>query len=246
MNETLHWADLQDAGNAQAQLVLFAIARHADWKTGECWPSQEALAEMSKCSDRTVRSYLKQLEENGFIVRETRLRSDGGRGSDLIRLNGYADWVNTLRGGGQVSAPKRADTPPENLSGTPGKLPSDPPGKQASCRPGKQSSALEGELSLEQSNELRARERASDKDARAPVAQKPAAAVTVRAGESSFSAWIEHFKRLGRDDLASDARDAGEITVTQRWPSGEVMPLRIPQAQGLRDISKRIIGDAAL
>lgn len=245
MNETLHWADLQDAGNAQAQLVLYAIARHANWTTGECFPKQEDLARMAKCTDRTVRTYLKVLEDQGLIERSVRTREDGGKTSDLIRLKGFAEWVQALRTGGRVSAPKAAPTPPENISDTPGSVASSPPGKQASAPPGKQVSGLIDELSKEQSIEPSAPERASDKGARAPVAPKPVAAVSIRQGESAFAAWIEHLKKIGRDDLATDARDAGEMLVSRRWPNEGDLPLSIPQPKGLSDVSKRIMGDAA-
>ena len=70
MNEPQTFVDLQDAGNAQAQLILQAVARHADWNTGQCYPSQDALAIMAKCTSRTVRAYLAKLEADGFIKRE--------------------------------------------------------------------------------------------------------------------------------------------------------------------------------
>jgi len=245
MNETLHWADLQDAGNAQAQLVLYAIARHANWTTGECFPKQEDLARMAKCTDRTVRTYLKVLEDQGLIERSVRTREDGGKTSDLIRLKGFAEWVQALRTGGRVSAPKAAPTPLENISDTPGSVASSPPGKQASAPPGKQVSGLIDELSKEQSIEPSAPERASDKGARSPVAAKPVAAVSIRQGEGAFAAWIEHLKKIGRDDLATDARDAGEMLVSRRWPNEGDMPLSIPQPKGLSDVSKRMMGDAA-
>lgn len=247
-NEPLTWADLQDTGDAQTQLVLIAIARHANYDTGECWPSQDQLASMAKCSVRTVRRHLDKLESDGFITRAERRKDNGGKSTDMTTLVGYQVWVSALRDGGTVKAPKKVRNQEDNLAGrTPHEAANlaGGTGQHVSGGTGQQVAATDNEPSLEQSNELRARERASDKDARAPVAQKPAAAVVVRSGEASFTAWIEHFKRLGRDDLASDARDAGEMTVTQRWPSGEAMPLRIHQAQGLSDISKRIIGEAA-
>lgn len=134
MNETLTFADLQDAGNAQSQLVLLAIARHADWDTGECHPSVNTLARMAKCSVNTARRHLVQLVEDGLIERETRNRADGGRTSDLLRLAGYQKWIETNRKGGQVDKPVAIQpyeaTPPPNLGGPPSQDLGGPPSQQ--------------------------------------------------------------------------------------------------------------------
>lgn len=106
--EPLTWADLQDTGNAQSQLVLVAIARHADWDNGTCYPSQRALSEMAKCSARTIRRHIKQLVSDGFITISERFAEGGERTSNLFTLVGYADWVRGLRQGGGVAKPKRA------------------------------------------------------------------------------------------------------------------------------------------
>lgn len=119
MSETQTYVDLQDAGNAQAQLILQAIARHADWETGECWPGELALARMSKCTTRTVRTYLKRLEDDGLILRDDRRRHDGTKLRKRIVLVGYAEWIRTLRSGGTVRAPKairKYSELPESLS----------------------------------------------------------------------------------------------------------------------------------
>jgi hypothetical protein len=145
MNEPQAFVDLQDAGNAQSQLVLQAIARHADWETGACFPSQEALGVMAKCTDRTVREHLSKLEDAGFITRTPRRKENGARQPDLITLVGYKDWITALREGGKVAKPKSArsdDTPsdagvdpPEDSSGRACDQPEDSsgaPGRQAS------------------------------------------------------------------------------------------------------------------
>ncbi|PPD06288.1 MAG: hypothetical protein CTY28_14475 [Hyphomicrobium sp.] len=106
--EPLTWADLQDTGNAQSQLVLVAIARHADWDNGTCYPSQRALSEMAKCSARTIRRHIKQLVADGFITISERFAEGGERTSNLFTLVGYVDWVRGLRQGGGVAKPKRA------------------------------------------------------------------------------------------------------------------------------------------
>lgn len=143
MNEPQTYVDLQDAGNAQAQLILQAVARHADWNTGQCYPSQDAIAKMAKCSVRTVRSYLSKLESDGFIAREERRKENGAVQSDLITLVGYKEWITALREGGKVAKPKetqRYEQPANlaggeaaNLAGGPGTLLAGPPGKQVAA-----------------------------------------------------------------------------------------------------------------
>lgn len=143
MNEPQTFVDLQDAGNAQAQLILQAIARHADWDSGECYPSQDAISRMSKCSVRTVRRYLAKLEIDGFISRDERRKDNGAMQSDIIKLVGYEQWITALREGGNVGKPKEAkryeqpdklSAPPQDkLSATPGQQVSYPPGQQVSA-----------------------------------------------------------------------------------------------------------------
>lgn len=143
MNEPQTYVDLQDAGNAQAQLILQAIARHADWNTGQCYPSQDAIARMAKCSVRTVRNYLSRLESDGFIERQERRKDNGAVQSDLITLVGYEEWITALREGGKVAKPK--ETPryeqPANLAGGDAAKLAGAPGKHASGPPGKQVAA---------------------------------------------------------------------------------------------------------
>jgi hypothetical protein len=107
-HEPQTFADLQDAGNAQSQLLLQAIARHADWDTGTCHPRVATLARMSKCSEKTVRRHLKRLAEDGLIAVEERSRQDGSQGANQIVLIGYAEWITANRRGGAVARPRRA------------------------------------------------------------------------------------------------------------------------------------------
>lgn len=119
MHETLTFVDLLDTGNAQAHLILLSIARHANWDKGTSWASQETLARMSKCTERTVRTYLARLEQDGFITRSERRDERGTKLNDEITLVGYADWIKSLREGGRVERPREVARYhlPENLSG---------------------------------------------------------------------------------------------------------------------------------
>jgi DNA-binding transcriptional ArsR family regulator len=128
------FADLQDVGNAQSHLVYLAIARHADWDTGECYPCVKTIARMAKCSEKTARRHLAKLEDDGLIEREPRKRKDGGRDADLLRMVNYKKWIDANRNGGRVEKPVRIakyeDTPLVNVSRAPGQEVSRPPGQQ--------------------------------------------------------------------------------------------------------------------
>lgn len=164
MNEPQMFADLQDAGNAQAQLILQAIARHADWETGECWPGDEAIAKMAKCSARTVQTYLARLESDGLITRVDRRSNDGTKLKRLITLVGYAEWISAIRDGGQVSKPRavgKYEKPPANSSGgeaSTGKHIAVTTGKQSSVTTGKQAASQEHSLNNQINSSARTRE----------------------------------------------------------------------------------------
>lgn len=107
-SEPQTFADLQDAGCAQSQLVLQAIARHANWDTGVCFPSLREIARMAKCSIPTARRHLHKLRDDGFVALGAGRRNDGGQSSNTITLVGYADWIAAVRSGGIVAKPRRS------------------------------------------------------------------------------------------------------------------------------------------
>ena len=68
------------------KFVLLVLASYTS--TDEtCFPSQKKIAEQVGITDRRVRGWLMELEEDGWIRREERRRSDGSRCSDMIALN---------------------------------------------------------------------------------------------------------------------------------------------------------------
>jgi hypothetical protein len=108
-HEPQTFVDLQDAGNAQSQLILQAVARHANWDTGACFPNVRTLARMAKCSDKTVRRHLARLAVDGIIaVERDRYGRNGAQTSNVIRLIGYAQWIAANRNGGTVARPRHA------------------------------------------------------------------------------------------------------------------------------------------
>ena len=83
---SLSWAKKQVTGSPTLKAVLSAVADYAD-ERGIAWPSQEQLAKDTEMSTRTILRALATLEENGFLARKRRNRSDGTRASDIIYLN---------------------------------------------------------------------------------------------------------------------------------------------------------------
>lgn len=125
-NYTQLFVDLIDAGNAQAQLILKAVAQHADWKSGVCHPRCRSLAEIAKCSIKTVRRYLRQMQADGILELDGRFDEAGRRTSNEITLVGYAEWASAIRCGGVVAAPRivrKYDAPPgQSDQGPPGQF----------------------------------------------------------------------------------------------------------------------------
>jgi hypothetical protein len=240
MNEPQTFVDLQDAGNAQAQLILQAIARHADWDTGSCYPSQTSLARMSKCNERTIRRYLGKLESDGLITREERRKDNGAQMSDLITLSGYAEWIKALREGGNVSKPKAvkqyegADnltTPPaDNLTSGDGHMLSAPPGQQVSANK---------EPSLNNQNNKSAQAREVSKSGFGSEG-KSVASFELTPNDPQWRFWMDYF-RENKSAKADEAEAAGKIFVSGKWPDKGKL-LHIP-TKGISERSKAMAGD---
>lgn len=253
MNETLTFADLQDAGNAQAQLVLYAIARHANWNTGRCYPGQDALATMAKCHVRTVRRYLDKLKADGLISIEERRDDNGHRQSDLITLIGYQEWVAALRNGGKVDKPKeiKGYSLPDNLS-------ADLPDKNGSLPdknegPTGQQVSANKELSLNNQIELDARAREDSKFGFSSEGEPRLILVK----DPTWRVWINWIS----DTISSRAADVfiheGAMVVFAKTPvfgckrpalppvAGTEKRLALEKARTLTERSKAMQGDAA-
>lgn len=236
MNEPQTFVDLQDAGNAQAQLILQAIARHADWNDGTCYPSQEALGKMAKCTARTVRTYLAKLQADGFISREERRKDNGAKQSDLITLVGYSEWINALRDGGKVQKPKAIQRyeQAENLSASQEENLSAPPGKHASAPPGKQLSANKG-TSL---NNHRTKNALAREGSNFDLGSEGKVLVTKADHPEQIAAWRRYALHRGGQQnrfLVRMIDDHGAVMVPSLNPPDEV----------LSEKSKRMMGDAA-
>jgi hypothetical protein len=243
MNETLTFADLQDAGNAQAQLVLYAIARNVDWETGEGYPKQATLARMAKCCPRTLRTYLRKLADDGLIEVSERKRDDGGQSSNLIRLVGYAEWIGANRSGGSVRTPKavkKYTQPPQaNIATGEGEI-ADPHGNDIASPPGNMVATL-NDPSLDHKSIKDARDRAQVGNVCSEVKASPRFEITPN--DAQWKAWLDHLRETAPDKLA-DAEAAGRLTATgSKWPDKGKL-VYVPSAT-LTQRSKAMQGDAA-
>lgn len=252
MNETLTFADLQDAGNAQAQLVLYAIARHANWDTGRCWPGQTVLARMAKCSERTLRTYLKKLEADGLIRVEERRDEHGARQSDLITLVGYDVWIKALRDGGKVEKPKQinAYSQAENIAGCLPENSDDLPAKNGEPT-GKQVAAYK-EPSL--NNQIEQDARAREGSIFCSSSEVPPRLILSK--DPMWRMWLDWvFERWGRACSDAFARE-GAMVVFSASPSSTAKQPKLPpqdpakydalfKARTLTDRSKAMSGETA-
>jgi hypothetical protein len=110
-----------------------ALARYANRKTGECWPSIGRLAHLLDCARSTIKIYLRKLVEVGLITITPRHDEAGDSTSHLYTLldpsptaidrrhAAHAVAVVAVPEGGRLSA----DLPPAACQPT-GRLPADP------------------------------------------------------------------------------------------------------------------------
>jgi len=74
----------------RATLVAFYLINRADGE-GTCFPGIKTIAKECNISTRTVQRALNDLEEAGFLVRESRFHVQGGQRSNLYYLQIFVD-----------------------------------------------------------------------------------------------------------------------------------------------------------
>ncbi|MBF4692267.1 helix-turn-helix domain-containing protein [Fusibacter ferrireducens] len=79
--ESVYKADLSQ----RATLVIFYLINRADIEN-TCFPSVRTIAKECNISTRTVQRALTDLEEAGFLTRESRFHEQGGQRSNLYHL----------------------------------------------------------------------------------------------------------------------------------------------------------------
>jgi len=74
----------------RATLVAFYLINRAD-SEGTCFPGVKTIAKECNISTRTVQRALNDLEEAGFLVRESRFHEQGGQRSNLYYLQTFQE-----------------------------------------------------------------------------------------------------------------------------------------------------------
>lgn len=64
--QAMAWAIKQKTPSTASKLVLLVLANYAD-DENSCYPSHDHISTISHCTRRSVITYIKQLEKNGFI-----------------------------------------------------------------------------------------------------------------------------------------------------------------------------------
>jgi hypothetical protein len=83
--KAMAWAADTKPKTLVQKFLLLMLANVAD-ADGHCWPSYQYLADMCLCTRRCVIQNMQALEDQGFIRRHTRTKSDGSQGSNAIIL----------------------------------------------------------------------------------------------------------------------------------------------------------------
>lgn len=97
--------------SASARLVYLALANFHNQETGRCDPSIARICAATQCSERSVRSALRELEKL-WLVQTVFRKASTGRGKKNLtsryRLKGGAEFAATL---GQKLPPNRESNP---------------------------------------------------------------------------------------------------------------------------------------
>ncbi|WP_018390894.1 helix-turn-helix domain-containing protein [Ancylobacter sp. FA202] len=115
--EAMAWAKRQQTGSMGAKSVLRALADYAD-EDGCCWPSRRQIADDTEMAPGSVSRHLAALEAGRLIAREERLRDNGSRSTDMIRL-----MMKPAAGGSPPSSnwrgpPPQIEEAPSSVSGS--------------------------------------------------------------------------------------------------------------------------------
>ena len=96
--KALNWAIHEaDVTNPLQKWMLVCLADFHNQETGQCNPSVATLLKMSGMKRSTVYQYLKELEAEGIITKDTSYRENGSQTTNYYYLN--MDGVHELDGG---------------------------------------------------------------------------------------------------------------------------------------------------
>lgn len=213
--EAITWAFKQSPASAADKFVLVALANFAG-ETHQCFPSRKKLAEMAMVSVDTIDRAIARLCEGGFIVKDERLHTKGGRASNCYTL--------------QIDAPSRnvrlpAETTLAAQSGHP--QPHVAPTLAASaCGQGSRNGAATKEPLKEPSKEVaddaeaRAKLSASMKritDAAKPILRDGGMSATLMGTSSEIAKWLKDGCDIDADILPVIEAAVAKGAVVSSW-----------------------------
>lgn len=76
------------------QITLYICLKKFADENNQCFPSLKRLSKLTKMSISKVKTTLDELEEKGVIVKESRIKSNGGKISNLYTLHDYKELWN--------------------------------------------------------------------------------------------------------------------------------------------------------
>lgn len=88
--------------------VLYGVMMLYAWQTGQCWPTQATIADRLGCSERQVRTFIKELADCGYVLVHQR---------GLNRPNVYE--MVALTGGADLNAPADVTVPDRQYTSGP-------------------------------------------------------------------------------------------------------------------------------
>lgn len=99
-----------------AKVVAYCILQHMNWKTGECFPTLEAISTKSCLNSRRVRRMIKILRRTGWLVVTRKNRRHANDYDFIEKKNGHRLKVFE---GAPVSSREGAPVSPLHLNTTP-------------------------------------------------------------------------------------------------------------------------------
>lgn len=211
----------------QSQLLIaLKLADFANDFGGSIYPARATLAGLAQCSESTVKNTLRAFREIGLL----RVVREGGNGPrdtteyeiDLALVKSIIAGECAIDGSAtelEIKGSKKGSDidPLDAVRGQSGELRGQPVDDKGSTHYPQSTKNHQLEPSARDAREV-------DKSDFGREVSKPSRAVpcvTIKPSDSSWSAWLDHFRSTGRADLAFDATHLKRIRASTRWPKAE-------------------------
>lgn len=236
-------------------LVMLKLADHANDEGGKVWPSVATIARQAQCSERTVQNVLKAGRDCGLLKV---LEKGGGTQPTIYAIN--VELLEALNGEVLEGGADRIEIPEKlypHVSTDTGATVAPLSDCTGATDGGRGAKLLQGRgAKLLHPNHhkppieppLRAGAREGENFDLGSEGVKPSPSLpvfTIQPADTSWGAWIEHFRKTGRDEFAVDATEKRRICASSRWPQENTVVFEPKPRKALSKTSKRMTGDAA-